>query len=515
MSQQQHYPFVPQGYPPHFDPTLQSYDPRGHPHQHQQQHHLSPPPFYYQQPQNFTPYYPQQPSPYREDNTGGGGESTGTRLYGSDGSPTPSHSPSFHSSPYSPYTPYEPLYQPQHPPHNQWPQPPYSSSTNAPFSPTDSYPSNASSPRSRWSSAGSYQTYVPALVPGYPSPGPYQPYQQVHHQAPASSLKDLLKAPAPPQSYEPSNEIELTRGNLARVNLYGSDGRGGRRRGNAEGGSQPRSTMPKPPAHSPHALWVGNVPTDASHVELWRFFALRPVPASSPPYASKKDEYPDIDLESTGVESIHLIGRSNCDFFPPLRNIIPSLTHDLSPGPFVNYATDLHLQHSIAVSHNVSLRPFDPRCKELVCRVRKQGEDSKSGVGAQRTGGMHVLWATKTALKEENEASGGGAGGKTTKSVTGAEENKTAEGMRRGSEASSGGKSNSTSSTTSSFLTRYFPKRFFVLKAHDEADLRLSVERGIWATQSHNEPVLDQAFRACTEGVLLVFSANKSGEWFG
>lgn len=29
--------------------------------------------------------------------------------------------------------------------------------------------------------------------------------------------------------------------------------------------------------------------------------------------------------------------------------------------------------------------------------------------------------------------------------------------------------------------------RYFILKSHDEADLRKSVETGVWATQTHNE----------------------------
>ena len=85
----------------------------------------------------------------------------------------------------------------------------------------------------------------------------------------------------------------------------------------------------------------------------------------------------------------------------------------------------------------------------------------------------------------------------------------------------------STSSTTSGFLTRHFPKRYFVVKvsltflwlltrlilatqSHTEEDLHLSVERGLWATQSHNEPVFDQAFRT-SDSVFLIFGANRSG----
>ena len=45
-------------------------------------------------------------------------------------------------------------------------------------------------------------------------------------------------------------------------------------------------------------------------------------------------------------------------------------------------------------------------------------------------------------------------------------------------------------------------------------DLNLSVQRGLWATQPHNEPVLDQAYRTSTV-VYLIFGVNKSGEFFG
>ncbi|KAF3762299.1 hypothetical protein M406DRAFT_352687 [Cryphonectria parasitica EP155] len=56
--------------------------------------------------------------------------------------------------------------------------------------------------------------------------------------------------------------------------------------------------------------------------------------------------------------------------------------------------------------------------------------------------------------------------------------------------------------------------RFFVLKSLTVEDLDLSVRTGIWATQSHNEEALNSAFKNA-ENVYLVFSANKSGEYFG
>ncbi|KAI0842262.1 hypothetical protein F5Y06DRAFT_285037 [Hypoxylon sp. FL0890] len=56
--------------------------------------------------------------------------------------------------------------------------------------------------------------------------------------------------------------------------------------------------------------------------------------------------------------------------------------------------------------------------------------------------------------------------------------------------------------------------KFFILKSLTVEDLELSVRNGVWATQSHNEEVLNNAFKA-VDNVYLVFSANKSGEYFG
>lgn len=56
--------------------------------------------------------------------------------------------------------------------------------------------------------------------------------------------------------------------------------------------------------------------------------------------------------------------------------------------------------------------------------------------------------------------------------------------------------------------------RFFILKSLTVEDIELSVRTGIWATQSHNEESLNSAFKNA-DNVYLVFSANKSGEYFG
>ena len=100
-------------------------------------------------------------------------------------------------------------------------------------------------------------------------------------------------------------------------------------------------------------MWVGNVPSDATHEELYRFFNV--------PYAPGET--------TTGVVSIFPISRSNC--------------------AFVNYSGQGPLEEAIKRFNGKQLRPNDPRCPGFVCRVRKVDDDLKAGVGAQRGMGIH------------------------------------------------------------------------------------------------------------------------------
>ncbi|KAF9131430.1 hypothetical protein BGW39_001810 [Mortierella sp. 14UC] len=60
----------------------------------------------------------------------------------------------------------------------------------------------------------------------------------------------------------------------------------------------------------------------------------------------------------------------------------------------------------------------------------------------------------------------------------------------------------------------YAESRYFIMKSLNEEDLKLSAQFGLWATQEHLVPVLNEAFTN-SKNVYLVFSANKSGEFFG
>ncbi|CAA7262846.1 unnamed protein product [Cyclocybe aegerita] len=253
-----------------------------------------------------------------------------------------------------------------------------------------------------------------------------------------------------------------------------------------------RSYHPNPPAHrSEWVMWAGNVPSDATHDELWRFFNQ----------ANESSQ-----VEDAGVMSIFLISRSSC--------------------AFVNYENEEFLHEAIKMFNGVPLRANDPRCARLVCRVRRKDDDLKAGVGGQRGMGMHTRYVREQKGKaREGASSDVSASDDLSTSPTSISSRLAAaistvsissdEGEhRRGVHAKHSSSSGSYTSTNSSFLTRHFPRRYFILKSLTQSDLDLSVRTGLWATQKHNEEILDQAFRTSKE-VYLIFGVNKSGEFFG
>ncbi|KAJ3278310.1 hypothetical protein HDU76_009950, partial [Blyttiomyces sp. JEL0837] len=52
------------------------------------------------------------------------------------------------------------------------------------------------------------------------------------------------------------------------------------------------------------------------------------------------------------------------------------------------------------------------------------------------------------------------------------------------------------------------------MKSLTTEDLEMSTKKGYWATQHKNEPILNRAFKNSIN-VYLIFSANRSGEFFG
>ncbi|KAI0766449.1 YT521-B-like domain-containing protein [Trametes elegans] len=282
-----------------------------------------------------------------------------------------------------------------------------------------------------------------------------------------------------------------------------------------------RPYHPNPPAHrSEWVMWTGNVPSDATHDELWRFFNSPPSPGSSvgptsthsapagPAPSSASGSTASTESLYGGVSSIFLISRSNC--------------------AFVNFQSEPHLQAAIRHFNGLPLRPNDPRCPRLVCRVRAREDDLKAGVGGQRGAGMHVRWVRDRKEREREAArrrSTSSSENVTTPSSSPTDVAHILGSLSLSSDDEGGrahvrkppphsSSSGSYASTNSSILTAYFPKRYFILKSLSQFDLDLSVEKGLWATQRHNEGILDQAYRTSKE-VYLIFSVNKSGEFYG
>lgn len=197
-------------------------------------------------------------------------------------------------------------------------------------------------------------------------------------------------------------------------------------------------------------MWVGNLPSKTTHAELQQFLS-----------------------HSTEVVSIFVITQSNC--------------------AFVNFDSEEALHGCIAEFNGVKLRPNNPRCPNLLCRIRTKEDDERAGVGGQRQAHIH-----RDAVKVKDF----GPGSPLVKQVV------------EPSRSETPSTNESSDSTSSSLLVQHFPRRFFIIKSFTPAQLEESVRTGLWTTQGRNEAPLNRAFRTSQE-VILFFSANGSGAFFG
>ncbi|KPM45436.1 hypothetical protein AK830_g1120 [Neonectria ditissima] len=184
---------------------------------------------------------------------------------------------------------------------------------------------------------------------------------------------------------------------------------------------------------------------------------------------------PQIDLmslvhhvckEAPGLESLFLISKSNCAF-----------------ANFKDEDTCMAAQQKLHDSKFQTVR--------LVSRLRKSTVEGATGVTAPT--GPAVVTVNMTSKNEQSQDSVLSDNGSTSP---------TAE------------QTGSLRTAPSGEIEAAQKDKFFILKSLTVEDLELSVRTGIWATQSHNEETLNTAFKT-TDSVYLVFSANKSGEYFG
>jgi hypothetical protein len=199
-----------------------------------------------------------------------------------------------------------------------------------------------------------------------------------------------------------------------------------------------KSYHPNPPAQrSEWVMWAGNVPSDASHDELWRFFN-QPLPPPSDPVPSS----PSAAVHG-GVSSIFLITRSNCSF--------------------VNFESEEHLEAATARFNGQQLRANDPRCPRLVCRVRRRTDDLKAGVGGQRGMGMHTSWVREQRARAQERE--GIPDGEAIEQSAGLSLSDGDGARAQGTVSEHTVSSGSLASTSSSFLAKHFPQRYFILKS--------------------------------------------------
>jgi hypothetical protein len=243
-------------------------------------------------------------------------------------------------------------------------------------------------------------------------------------------------------------------------------------------------------------MWAGNVPSDVTQDELQEYFN-QPLPPAE--LGTPKDRQQGVyGGVYGGVLTVFLISRSNC--------------------AFVNFGSEEQLLAATVRFHGHPIRPHDQRCPRLVCRVRRKEDDLMAGVGAQRGSGMHTKWVKEEKARIEHEQTGTVALPKdlvrpsSPLSVPSDDSGWIGEGHV--STHANLSRPASIASTNSDMLTRYFPQRYFILKSLTEYDLDLSVQKNTWATQRHNQDILNQAFRT-SKDVFLIFSVNKSGEFYG
>ncbi|KFY19599.1 hypothetical protein V493_07896 [Pseudogymnoascus sp. VKM F-4281 (FW-2241)] len=182
-----------------------------------------------------------------------------------------------------------------------------------------------------------------------------------------------------------------------------------------------------------------------------------------PPGASVVDLKDHFAQDATeDILSVFLISKSSC--------------------AFVNYKTEETCSAAMARFHDSRLKGV-----RLVCRLRRSAASVPGGVPT----GPAALVAT--GGKAEVDSGPGDADGDVDR------------------EEDEGGDGAPTVDDGADVPAK---DKYFIVKSLTVEDLEMSVRNGVWATQSHNEAALDKAYKTA-ETVYLIFSANKSGEYYG
>lgn len=189
-----------------------------------------------------------------------------------------------------------------------------------------------------------------------------------------------------------------------------------------------------------------------------------------PPVATVTDLKDHFSRDATAdIQSLFLISKTNC--------------------AFVNYRSEAACVAAMNRFHDSRFHGV-----RLVCRLRR---DSTGTAGTATVGKAPIV---TDALTLEDISNGIGDDVATPIIV-------------RGSPAAPPMANKQAKPSSDKSVTKVLEK-FFIVKSLTLQDLEASVRNGMWATQSHNETTLDKAYSQA-ENVYLVFSANKSGGYFG
>lgn len=221
---------------------------------------------------------------------------------------------------------------------------------------------------------------------------------------------------------------------------------------------------PRKPKQSGHALWVGNLPPAAKVTELKDHFSRE---------------------ATTDIESVFLIAKSNC--------------------AFVNYSSEASCVAAMNRFHDSRFHGV-----RLVCRLRR---------GATASTGVAGATAPPDSLSPSLSAEWSASATPENHTTDVANENKGLAQEALLEPTIARGHSGATTigepaTAPPALHEKRVPEKYFIVKSLTAQDLEASVRNGTWATQSHNEKALNNAFEQADD-VFLIFSANKSGEYFG
>ncbi|RWA09751.1 hypothetical protein EKO27_g5348 [Xylaria grammica] len=285
-----------------------------------------------------------------------------------------------------------------------------------------------------------------------------------------SAMTNQPQVPIPGYYYPPSNQFSTQHpsihNHLTQSQYFLPDGSSGetretsplQRNNNADslGGFVPNEELPgnrpsivrgppRKPRQSGHAIWIGNLPPQTELMNLVYH----------------------ICRETTGLESLFLISKSNCAF-----------------ANFKDETSCITAQQKLHESKFQSVR--------LVSRLRKSTVEGTSGQTAP-TGPAAIISGAQSVSSDSTPLN------PLSTSTNSPSPQEAGAGTQKGTPVANGAQQKD---------------KFFILKSLTVEDLDLSIQNGVWATQSHNEKALNEAFGAA-DNVYLIFSANKSGEYFG